>query len=271
MKTTAILCCILLLGFTVMEVTPHFDVSYNDAWPYFTVSKLGKSLENSYTCVNKYLGTCPDKIKVEVVRENEMDKIGEHVEAFSAWNDHTSAIVLRENTLKDKDQLEVVIKHEICHLGLNNILCQKGSGDTLDSDFAWMEEGICMVISEDPLDDLKVSRYIVKNGFMTTDEIASAIESDDYTTTKNGYLQSFSLCKYMAAKYGVDMLVCIIKSPADDFDSAFKMCTGDDFDVVYKEWQSTVYRSAASQPETVVISRGYLSELLEDECEACTG
>jgi hypothetical protein len=161
-----------------------------------------------------------------------MDEIGEHVEAFSAWNKKVSAIVIREDTLKNKKDLDVVLKHELCHLALNYILDSKDS-----TEYSWMEEGICMVMSNDPLDDGKVARYIITKGFMDIDDIPKAVDSKSYSDSKNGYIQSFSLCKYIARVYGVDALVAIIKSPEKSFNEAFKQVTGDDFSSFYVRWK----------------------------------
>ncbi|WP_230742675.1 peptidase MA family metallohydrolase [Methanooceanicella nereidis] len=244
MKWMAIGCILLLMSAGVATGASsgkaHFSISYKGSWQNFNPVNLGSVLERSYNEIDYYLGTCPEDIKVVIIKKKEMDKLGEYVEAFSAWNKKSSAIVIREETLDDPDSLEVVVKHELCHLGLNNILASKeGKG------FEWMEEGICMLLSKEPLDDGKVSRSIMKNGFLTYREIAKSVDSDEYSVTKNGYIQSYSLCKYIATKFGVKTLIDIFKHPGPDFEDAFKDSTGVDFSRTYKEWQYNVMASSA--------------------------
>lgn len=221
------------------ESTEHFSIRYDDI--KVLSPGTGRVLEDSYRAIDGYFGNLPETIKVVVISDKKMDEVGKHVEAFSAWNSKSSSIAIREDTLQNKKSLAVVVKHEICHLSLNEILSKKSHDD-----YAWLEEGVCMVLSSEPLDDVKVAKYIDSRGFMTTDEIAKAIDSKDYGTCKNAYLQSFSLCKYISEKYSKSALVDIVKSRDESFDSAFKRRTGIEFASCYEDWKSVVTRSAKS-------------------------
>jgi hypothetical protein len=228
------------------EKTGHFTIKYDS--PEAFTPGTGKVLEDSYHKVNGLIGHLPSSIKVLIVDGGRMDDYGKHVEAFSAWNSRSSTIVLREETLKDKKSLGVVATHEICHLGLNSILQGKDAGE-----YEWMEEGICMVVSDEPLDDVKVARYIVSKGFMDLPEITRAIDCDDYSVCKNGYLQSFSLCRHITRIFGTDALIDIVKSPDPDFKRAFKTRTGVDFTAFYNGWKSMVRSRARETPGPSVI------------------
>lgn len=235
----AVTCLLLVLlagtanSMSVGEKTRHFDVLY--ASPAQDSGNIGQTLESAYGEINGYLGTCPDYIKVLVVGKKTMDQVGEHVEAFSAWNNKSSSIVLREESLKDKKALKVVAGHEICHLGLNHILAAKDS-----KDFAWMEEGTCMVFSQEPFSDQKVSKYVLSKGFMTPKDIAAAVDNENYNVTKNGYMQSYSMVKYMVQKFGMEAVVKMLKSPEKDFEKAFMKATGSDFGTFYAQWKAYV-------------------------------
>jgi len=247
MKWMALACIVLVLlaGIgtvaSIGENTTHFSVRYSDTKSF--APGTGRALEDAYRAVDSTLGHLPKTIKVVVVDGDEMDNVGKHVEAFSAWNNKSSTIVLRGDTLKDKKSLGVVAKHEICHLALNDILEKKGQRD-----YAWMEEGTCMVVSKEPLDDVKMAKYITAHGFMSRSEIAKAIDCDDYAVCKNGYLQSFSLCKKISERYGMNALVGIIKSPNADFEKAFRQNTGQDFGHFYNEWKVSVEAMAKGTP-----------------------
>ncbi|WP_254591402.1 peptidase MA family metallohydrolase [Methanocella conradii] len=246
------------------EKTRHFEIYYSDALPDSGYSDVGRALENAYSEINGYLGACPDSIKVLVVGKKTMDKVGEHVEAFSAWNTKSSAIVLREETLKDKNSLRIVAEHEICHLGLNNILANKDSRE-----FSWMEEGICMVLSKEPFSDVKVSKFIMDKGFLTPAEIAKAVDSEDYSISKNGYLQSYSLVKFMVKKFGVSAVISMLKCPETDFEKAFILCTGVDFGTFYRQWQAYVKSTATGWQEALGPAPAYLSfDLYMEDCTA---
>jgi hypothetical protein len=252
MKWMALACIVLVLMAGIGERTTHFNVKYTDSKEF--APGTGRALEDCYNLVNNYFGNLPKSIKVVVIDGEDMDNIGKHVEAFSAWNQKSSTIVLRDKTLKDKKSLSCVATHEITHLALNDILEKKGGHE-----FAWLEEGTCMVISKEPLDDAKVAKYIVANGFMDLPEIAKAIDNDEYAITKNGYLQSFSLCKYIAGRFGVQTLINIIKCPSTDFQEAFRKNTGTGFDPVYNAWKASVEAKSHSTPATNIVSmRGYI-------------
>jgi len=248
---------------TTGERTRHFDIYYANTPPE-GLSGVGRAFEEAYGEINGYYGNLPGKIKVLVVGKKTMDQVGEHVEAFSAWNRQSSTIVLREETIKDQKSLDVVIRHEICHLSLNDILANKKS-----KDFAWMEEGVSMVFSREPFSDLKVSKYIVGKGFMTPGEIAEAVSSDNYSISKNGYMQSYSLVKYMARRFGASTVINILKCPEPDFEKAFMMYTGIDFGTFYRQWQASVKNTASGGTADTVPTFGYLNFSLETEgCEA---
>ncbi|BAI61575.1 conserved hypothetical protein [Methanocella paludicola SANAE] len=246
----AVTCIILALlagtagAMSIGETTRHFDIYFADPSTAGSSDGVGQTLESAYGDINKYLGTCPPHIKVLVVGKKTMDQVGEHVEAFSAWNNKSSAIVLRQETINDKKSLKVVSGHEICHLGLNNILATKDS-----KEFSWMEEGTCMVFSQEPFSDAKVSKYILSKGFMTPKEIADAVNNENYNITKNGYMQSYSLIKFMVKKYGPDAVVDMYKSGHTNFEKAFIESTGTDFGTFYAQWQSHV-KTAASGSQT---------------------
>lgn len=219
----------------------HFTISYSEAMPFSMHDSLEDSLEGAYNDIQSYVGGVPANVRIVVVSEDKMDKMGKHVEAFSAWNKKASAIVIREETLKDKKELDVVLRHEMCHLALNNILAGKEGGE-----YEWMEEGICMVLSKEPLSDSRVAKYILEKGFLSTDGITAAVDSDDYSQAKNGYLQSFSLCKYIAAQFGPETLVNIFKSKDSDFERSFYYNTGVDFSSFYQGWKTYVARTMMS-------------------------
>lgn len=238
--------CILLVmlagaanAMTVGEKTRHFEIYYADPSVTGNSGNVGPALESAYKEINGYLGTCPDFVKVLVVGKKTMDQVGEHVEAFSAWNNKSSSIVLREQSCNDKKSLKVVAEHEICHLGINNILAGKDS-----KEFAWMEEGTCMVFSKEPFSDMKVSKYIMGQGFLSPKEIASAVNNENYNVTKNGYMQSYSLIKFISDKYGMDAVIKILKSKETSFEKAFAESTGTDFDTFYAQWKVHVKNAA---------------------------
>jgi hypothetical protein len=250
-------CIVLVLMAGIGEKTTHFSVKYDESTDFSP--GCGRTLEDCYKVINGYFGNLPKSITVTVIDGAKMDSIGQHVEAFSAWNSKSSRIVLRDKTLKDKKSLGVVATHEICHLALNDILEKKGGHD-----YAWMEEGTCMVLSKEPLDDVKVAKYIVANGFMDLPGIAKAIDNDEYAITKNGYLQSFSLCKYIKDHFGVQALVNIIKNPSPDFKTAFLKATGKKFNGVFDDWKASVEaKSHGKTSPNVIAVKGYLCL---DEC-----
>jgi hypothetical protein len=266
----AVTCIVLVLlagvadGMSIGEKTKHFDIYYADTTPGGNAGSIGQALESGYSEINGILGTCPTYIKVLVVGKKTMDQVGEHVEAFSAWNNKSSAIVLREETLKDRKSLKVVTEHEICHLGINNILASKNS-----KDFSWMEEGICMVFSKEPFSEAKVSKYIVSKGFLTPKEISDAVNNENYNVSKNGYMQSYSLIKYIVQRYGEDAIVYMLKCPETDFEKAFLKYTGQDFRSFYPQWQSYVMSTAAGGQAPVRPGYGYLNFALDmADCEA---
>lgn len=242
----AIGCIVLLLAAGmasaagVGETTRHFDITYGSTPQQTGADDTGQVLERAYNVVNGLWGTLPDHIKVIVVGKKSMDQVGEHVEAFSAWNRESSSIVLRQETLKNKKSLEVVVEHELCHLGMNPILADKGG-----KEFAWMEEGICMVVSNEPFNDAKVSKYIVDKGFLSPSQITAAVDDDNYNVSKNGYMQSYSLVKYIEERYGIEAVVRMLKSPEKNFERAFEESTGEDFSMFYLEWQAYVRTTAA--------------------------
>ncbi len=253
----AIGCIVLLLtagmasAASTAETTKHFEIISSNSLSANSYD-LGSLLERCYNDVNDVWGSAPDHIKVILVGKKSMDQVGEHVEAFSAWNKDSSTIVLRQDSLKNKNSLKVAAEHELCHICINPFIAKKGC-----KDFNWMEEGICMVVSKETFDDTKVSKNIVKSGFMSAPEIASAVDNENYNVSKNGYLQSYSLIKYIEARYGVDVLVQMIESPEKSFDLAFEEATGEDFSTFHQEWESYVRKKAnsSSGPSRSPLSR----------------
>ncbi len=220
--------------------TGHFDVTYTTGTAdNKDDSSLLHTLEDAYDHVNGCFGTCPAHAEVIIVDDKAMDKVGGQVDSFSAWNTMFSAIILRQKTLKDNASLTVLAEHEMTHLAINEILFKKDPGD-----FHWMEEGICMVVSKEPLDDATVSKYIVGHGFLNTSEIADAVKDENCTTSKNGYMQSYSLIKYIVQRYGMKTIISLIQCPETSFEKAFNENTGQDFPVFYDEWESRVKKMA---------------------------
>ena len=248
MKWRTMACILLLLSMSVAmasaldisDSSEHFKVSYTDplARPVNNDSLLDV-LESAYSHVNGYFGTCPDHIEAIVIGDRDMDKVGKQVDSFFAWNKAMSAIILRQGTLKNKTLLPVIVSHEMTHLAINNILGHKDP-----EEFHWLEEGICMVVSREPLDDADVSKYIVGHGFLNTSTIFGAIKSENCTVSKNGYMNSFSLVKYMVQRYGLDAVKHMLECPENSFDKAFQEYAGEDFGLFYDEWKANVIKTA---------------------------
>jgi len=248
MKWGMVACILLLLVMPVAMVNAtglgdnsrHFNISYADlrARPMDS-DNLSTVLESAYDHVNGYFGTCPDRVEVIVIDDKEMDKIGKQVDSFFAWNKQLSAVILRQGTLKNDTLLPVLARHELTHLAINNILDNKDP-----KEFHWMEEGICMVVSQEPLDDADVSRYIVSHGFLNTSATFAAIKSENCSISKNGYMNSFSLIRYMAQRYGIDTVINMLECPETDFNRAFRQNTGEDFEAFYDEWKNSVTETA---------------------------
>jgi hypothetical protein len=248
MKWRAMACILLLLSMSVAmasaldigDRSEHFKVSYTDplARPINNDSLLNV-LENAHGHVNGYFGTCPGHIEVIVISDQDMDKFGKQVDSFFAWNKAMSAIILRQGTLKNKTMLPVIVSHEMTHLAINNILGHKDP-----EEFHWMEEGICMAVSREPLDDADVSKYIVGHGFLNTSTIFGAIKSKNCTVSKNGYMNSYSLVQYMIERYGLDAVIHILECPENSFERAFRQYAGEDFEPFYDEWKANVTKIA---------------------------
>jgi hypothetical protein len=243
--TACIIVLLLMLAGTanavnVGEKPGHFDITYTTV----TTEKVDdagllNTLEGAYGYVNGFFGTLPRRAEVIIVDDKAMDEVGGQVDSFSAWNKMISAIVLRQKTLKDNASLNVLARHELTHLAINEILCKKDAGD-----FHWVEEGICTVISKEPLDDATVSKYIVSHGFLNTVEIADTVKNENCTASKNGCMQSYSLVKYITQRYGIGAIIELINSPETSFEKAFMQCTGEEFPTFYKEWESDVKKMA---------------------------
>ena len=233
--------CIMLLA--TQGQTTHFDIVFN--YDHVSINeKTTYIIEDSYRSINSYFGTCPDKIKVYIIGKEKMDQLGGYVQAFSSTRNDTNIIAIREETLKDSKSLSEVLKHEICHLAVNEIFHDKS-----EKQYQWMEEGVCMLFSGERLSDKKVAQYIVKNGFLDTKGITDAVDSKDYPVIKNGYFHSYSLCKFISDRYGEESLVKILKYPDDNFYTAFYEVTGDDFPMVYQKWKTSIlYDSGNAQP-----------------------
>lgn len=249
MRWLAAACILILLSAFAMTAhalsagqgTLHFHVTYgNGTGRDHKNTTLFHVLEGSYDYVNSYFGTCPRHVEVIVVDNKAMDEAGKQVDSLSAWNEEMSAIILRQDSLKNQSYLPVLVKHEMTHLALNDILCKKDPRD-----FHWMEEGICMLVSKEPLSDVNVSRYIVGRGFLTTGEIYPAIKNEDCGISKDGYMQSYSLVKYIVDRYGMGALIRMLECPETGLEKAFMQCTGEDFNTFYGEWKDHVAKTAS--------------------------
>lgn len=248
MRWWAMACAFLLLAMTATtanavnmgDSTRHFNVTYCDSRSNrMNNADFLSSLEESYDYVNGYFGSCPDHVEVIVIDDKDMDKFGKQVDSFFAWNQQMSAIILRQGTLKNRTLLPVIVSHEMTHLAVNDILCKKDPAD-----FHWAEEGISMTISKEPLEDADVSKYIVSHGFLNTSEIFSAIKNENTSISKNGYMNSYSLVKYIEQRYGINTVINMLECPETSFDKAFKQYTGEDFQPFYAEWKKSVMTTA---------------------------
>lgn len=248
MGWSAAACMIVLLvmlagtanAVSIGDNTGHFAVTYTTGTAdNGNDTSLLHTLEDAYEYVNGCFGTCPSHAEVIIVDDRAMDKVGGQVDSFSAWNKMFSAIVLRQKTIKDHASLTVLAGHELTHLAINEILSKKDPGD-----FHWIEEGICTLISKEPLDDTVVSKYIVGHGFLNTSEIADAVKDENCTVSKNGYMQSYSLVQYIVQRFGIKTVIDLIQCPETRFDKAFRQYTGEDFPVFYSEWESHVKKMA---------------------------
>ncbi len=245
-----VMACILLLlvGFVVTasaagpkESTRHFNITFsNDSAHDADHAGLFNTLEKAYDHVNWFFGSCPDHVEVFIVDDKDMDKIGDQVDSFFAWNEALSAIVLRQSIIKNDTQLPVIAKHEMTHLAINGILCKKAPAE-----FQWMEEGISMVVSKEQLNDTDVSKYIVNHGFLNTSEMFNTIKNEDVGVSKNGYMNSYSLVKYIVHRYGINIIINMLECPETSFDNAFKQYTGEDFPLFYIEWKKSVMATAS--------------------------
>ncbi len=185
--------------------------------------------------MNGLFGTCPAHVEVNIISDGAMDRVGKQVDSFSGWNREFSVVFFRNSTLQDGVLLRQLGAHELAHLAINELLFKKDPAD-----FHWMEEGICMLASGEPLDDAELSRYIVGHGFLNAGEIFGAIKSDDCAVSKNGYLQSYSLIKYMEGRYGFDVIKKLLGCPEESLDAAFRRCTGESFASFYGDWKAHV-------------------------------
>ncbi len=219
----------------------HFTITYTTGSPHeMDDSSLLKALEGAYDRVNGCFGTCPGHVEVIIVDDKAMDEeAGEQVDAFSAWNKMMSAVVLRQEALKNKSSLPVVVEHEMTHLAINDILYKKDPRE-----FQWMEEGICTFVSKEPLGEASVSKYIVGHGFLDTSDILGAIKNENCSISKNGYMQSYSLIRHMIWRYGMSAVIDILRCPEASLDNAFRQRTGEDFRAFYADWESHVRRTA---------------------------
>jgi hypothetical protein len=220
----------------------HFSITYNTG----SAGIIGDAsfldvLERAYERVNGCFGTCPGHIEVIVLDDGAMDEeAGEQVDAFSAWNKAMSAVVLRQAALVNGTSLPVLAEHEMTHLAINEILSKKDPRE-----FQWMEEGICTLVSKEPLRDAEVSRYIVGHGFLDIGDILGAIKNKNCTISKNGYLQSYSLVGHMVRRFGLGAVIDMLESPETGLGEAFRQCTGEDFPAFYEEWEKDVMAAAS--------------------------
>lgn len=219
----------------------HFTITYTTGSAHeMDDASLLDVLEGAYDHVNGCFGTCPGRVEVIIVDDKAMDEVGEQVDAFSAWNKVMNAVVLRQEALKNKSSLSVVVEHEMTHLAINDILHKKDPRD-----FQWMEEGICTLVSKEPLGEADVSKYIVSHGFLDASDILGAIKNGNCSISKNGYMQSYSLVEYIVRRYGFDAIMNILECPETGLDKAFLQCTGEDFPTFYKEWEDHVTATAS--------------------------
>lgn len=195
-------------------------------------------LETAYEQVNGLFGTCPAHVETVVIGDGAMDRVGKQVDSFSGWNKEFSVIILRNSSLQDRPSLRVLSAHELTHLAVNELLFKKDPAE-----FHWMEEGICTLASGERMDDAEVSGYILEHGFLDADGIFEAIKSEDCAVSKNGYLQSYSLVKYMEERYGFGMIKKLLECPEESFDAAYLQCAGESFASFYAEWKAHIAAS----------------------------
>ena len=216
----------------------HFDVEFKGCSDPGNCG-LRPLLDAAYDDVNGLFGTCPGHIEVEFISDHDMDRVGKQVDSFNGWNKEFSIVILRNSSIHNSS-LPVLVRHELTHLAINEILCKKDPAG-----FHWMEEGICTLVSKEPLDDADVSNYIVKHGFLDTGQIYDAIKSEDCAASKNGYMQSYGLVKYMQKRYGFSLVKELLECPDESLDDAFLKYTGESFASFYDEWKGQVKPSMA--------------------------
>jgi hypothetical protein len=220
----------------------HFTITYTTGSArVLDDARLLDVLEGAYDRANGCFGTCPGHVEVIIVDDKAMDQeAGKQVDSFSAWNKMMSAIVLRQEALKNGTSLPVVAGHEMTHLAINGILSKKDPRE-----FHWMEEGICTLVSKEPLGDADVSKFIVGHGFLDVGDIPGAIKNENCTISKNGYMQSYSLVEHIARRYGLRAVIDMLECPEKSLDDAFRLCTGESFPRFYGEWEKDVMAEAA--------------------------
>jgi len=244
MRWPVVACLLLVLLAGVASVTGEGRAGYiTVTYPAGQASpadhdRLIEVLEKARGRADGHFGTCPGHIEVIVVDDRAMDEeAGEQVDAFSAWNKMMSAVVLRRGSLGNTS-LPFVVEHEMAHLAINEILCKKDPRE-----FQWMEEGICTVFSGEPLSDADVSAYIAGHGFIKVDDIRDAINNENCTISKNGYMQSYSLVRHMVKRYGMGAVLNMLECPEPGLDEAFRQSTGEDFRAFYEEWKDHVRKN----------------------------
>ncbi|WP_128567002.1 peptidase MA family metallohydrolase [Methanocella paludicola] len=225
---------LLLLAGTACADTGHFGVTFDGCRDTGDTGLLSV-LETAYEQVNGLFGTCPDHVETVIISDGAMDRVGKQVDSFSGWNKEFSVIILRNSSLQRRSSLRFLGAHELTHLAVNELLFKKDPAE-----FHWMEEGICTLASGEPMDDAEASRYILEHGFLDTGEIFDAIKSEDCAVSKNGYMQSYSLVKYMEGRYGFDMIKKLLGCPEECFDAAFRQCADESFASVYDDWKAYV-------------------------------
>ena len=245
MRWPAVACILLIMlagASNAADAARHFTITYATGSAHeMDDSSLLDVLEGAYDRVNGCFGTCPGHVEVIVVDDKAMDEeAGEQVDSFTAWNKAMSAVVLRQEALKNSTSLPVVVEHEMAHLAINDILCKKDPRE-----FQWMEEGICTLVSKEPLCEADVSKYIVGHGFLDTPDIQGAIKNENCTISKNGYMQSYSLVKHMVRRYGMSAVINVLECPETGLDKAFRQCTGEGFRTFYEEWEKDVMTAAS--------------------------
>lgn len=219
---------------TIEQITQHFIIDYRNAWPLVDTKCVGEDvMEPCYDHINGYFHALPEKISVEIIGQKTMVEIVE-AEAFSLNN--VDKIVFQDASLKNLKKFKGEINHELTHQAINNIFTEKNG-----KEYMWMHEGLAQIMGNDPcVPDLQGVIFIKKYGFIDLGDIYQEFHADTDNEIGNAYYQSYSLCKFILDRYGMDSLIDIVKSPEPRFTRGFEKVTGDDFETVYADWQRSI-------------------------------